>query len=91
MAAKQQETPLDVEDSQPVKVGGIDAWRVEASAVGRSGHVRAQLTFIPFHDATWRITGRSAGVRSPSRHEARCSPPRAASARSPPKSAAASR
>jgi predicted Zn-dependent protease len=40
-----------------VKVGGIDAWRVEASAVEGGSSVQAQLTFIPFRDATWRITG----------------------------------
>ncbi|TMA32253.1 MAG: hypothetical protein E6J87_13405 [Deltaproteobacteria bacterium] len=54
---ERQQPPLDVEDSRPVKIGGVDAWRVEASAAGRSGAVRAQLTFIPFGDATWRITG----------------------------------
>jgi predicted Zn-dependent protease len=53
----------------PVKVAGIDAWRVEAYAEGRSGSVRAQLTFIPFHDATWRITG-AAPAQLANRHEA---------------------
>ena len=66
---EQQETPFDVEDSRPVKVSGIDAWRVEASASGRSGPVRAQLTFIPFRDATWRITGAAPAVLA-SRHQA---------------------
>src|SRR4029453_12657488 len=66
---EQQPTPLDVEDSRPVKVGGIDAWRVEAHATGRSGSVRAQLPFIPFHDATWRITGAAPAVVA-SRHAA---------------------
>jgi predicted Zn-dependent protease len=66
---EQQEPPLDVEDSRPVKVSGIDAWRVEASARGRGGPVRAQLTFIPFHDGTWRITGAAPAVMA-KRHEA---------------------
>jgi predicted Zn-dependent protease len=61
-------TALDVQDSRPVKVGGIDAWRIEANAVSRDGSVRAQLTFIPFHDATWRITG-AAPAALASRHE----------------------
>ena len=64
----EQETPSRRGGSRPVKVGGIDAWRVEASARGRSGSVRAQLTFIPFHDATWRITG-AAPAALASRHE----------------------
>jgi predicted Zn-dependent protease len=65
---ERQEMPLDVEDSRPVKVGGIDAWRVEASALGQSGSVHAQLTFIPFHDATWRVTG-AAPAQLARRHE----------------------
>ena len=59
---------LQVEDSRPVKVGGIDAWRVEASAVERGNSLRAQLTFIPFRDATWRITGAAPSVVA-KRHE----------------------
>jgi len=66
---ERQQPPLHVEDSRPVKISGIDAWRVEASAVGRSGSVRAQLTFIPFHDATWRITGATPAALA-TRHEA---------------------
>jgi predicted Zn-dependent protease len=66
---EQQQVPLDIEDSKPVKIGGIDAWRVDAHAMGRSGPVRAQLTFIPFHDATWRITG-AAPAQIAKRHEA---------------------
>ena len=66
---ERQEMPLDVEDSRPVKVAGIDAWRVDASAMGRGGPVRAQLTFIPFRDATWRITGAAPAVVA-KRHEA---------------------
>ena len=54
---ERQQTPFDVEDSRPAKVGGLDAWHVEASAAGRGGPMRAQFTFIPFGDATWRITG----------------------------------
>jgi hypothetical protein len=66
---ERQEIPFDVNDSRPVKIAGIDAWRVEASASGRGGPMRAQLTFIPFRDATWRITGAAPAVVA-SRHEA---------------------
>jgi predicted Zn-dependent protease len=56
--AKQQESgSLDVENSRPVKVGEIDAWRIEANGASRGSSVSAQLTFIPFHDAIWRVTG----------------------------------
>jgi len=59
VAREQQRTRLDVRDSSPLRVSGIDAWRIEASARGASGSVLAELTFIPFRDATWRITGAS--------------------------------
>ena len=67
--AKQQESMrFDVKASKPVKVGGFDAWRVDANASGSGGIVRAQLTFIPFRDATWRITG-AAPAQVAGRHE----------------------
>jgi predicted Zn-dependent protease len=66
---ERQDVPFDVKDSRPVKVSGIDAWRVEADAMSRGGPMWAQLTFIPFRDATWRITG-AAPVVVASRHEA---------------------
>jgi predicted Zn-dependent protease len=65
---QQQSMRFDVEASKPVKVGGFDAWRIDANASGSRGMVRAQLTFIPFHDATWRITG-AAPAQIASRHE----------------------
>jgi predicted Zn-dependent protease len=48
---------ISVEDSKPVKIGRIDAWRVDANAAGAGGSMRALLTFIPFDRSTWRITG----------------------------------
>jgi predicted Zn-dependent protease len=67
--AKQQEsTRLDVNASKPVKVGGFDAWRIDANASASSGVVRALITFIPFRDATWRITG-AAPAQIASRYE----------------------
>jgi predicted Zn-dependent protease len=50
---------LDVQSSSPVKVGGLDAWRLDASAATGGGRVEALLTFIPFRQATWVITGAS--------------------------------
>jgi predicted Zn-dependent protease len=52
-----EKTRISVEDSKPVKIGAIDAWRVDANAAGAGGSVRALLTFIPFDQSTWRITG----------------------------------
>jgi len=67
--AKQRESmAFEVTASKPVKVGGFDAWRVDANASGSGGLLRAQLTFIPFRDATWRITG-AAPAQIASRHE----------------------
>jgi len=54
---EQEKARISVEDSKPVKIGQIDAWRVDANAAGAGGSVRALLTFIPFDRATWRITG----------------------------------
>jgi predicted Zn-dependent protease len=67
--AKQEETTrIDVEDSKPVKVGGIDAWRMDASAPGGGGRLQAQFTFIPYRDSTWRITGVAPAIYA-RRHE----------------------
>jgi predicted Zn-dependent protease len=66
---ERQPTEFDVESSKPVKISGIDAWRVDADASSRGGRMRAQLTFIPFHDATWRVTG-AAPAQVAKRHEA---------------------
>ncbi|HEX5066032.1 MAG TPA: M48 family metalloprotease [Myxococcota bacterium] len=57
-----EKTRISVEDSKPVKIGAIDAWRVDASAAGAGGSVRALLTFIPFDRSTWRIMGVSPSV-----------------------------
>jgi predicted Zn-dependent protease len=44
---------VEVKESQPVKIGGIDAWRIRLEGGRKVAHV----TFIPYHGATWRITG----------------------------------
>jgi predicted Zn-dependent protease len=48
-----EENRLDLVESKPVKVGGEDAWRMRLAARGASSYV----TFIPFDDSIWRITG----------------------------------
>jgi len=59
-ADKTNETQrLDVRDSRPVKIGQIDAWRMQVDTRMGGGSVSSLVTFIPYHGATWRITGMS--------------------------------
>ena len=67
IAKEQENGRLDVRDEKGVKIGAIDAWRVDALAVGALP-VSAQFTFIPFRNATWRVTGASP-ARFASRYE----------------------
>jgi predicted Zn-dependent protease len=55
-----QKQNLEVKESEPVKIGAIDSWRMLIRAGGRGGSVSATVTFIPYREATWRITGASA-------------------------------
>jgi predicted Zn-dependent protease len=52
-----REVPLEVVRAGPVKIGHIDAWRMELRARGRGGSLEAVVTFLPYRGATWRITG----------------------------------
>jgi len=54
-----EEARIEVEQSQPVKVGKIDAWRLKVKAATRGGHLASYVTFIPYRGATWRVTGMS--------------------------------
>ena len=44
---------VQLKESQPVKIGGIDAWRIRLEGGRKVAHV----TFIPYSGMTWRITG----------------------------------
>jgi predicted Zn-dependent protease len=57
-----QEFPVEVEKSGPVKVGRIEAWRVQLEGSGRARGVSASVTFIPYRGATYRITGVSSSA-----------------------------
>ncbi len=48
---------INVTESKPVKVGRIDAWRMRVEISGRGGKAASYVTFIPYREATWRITG----------------------------------
>jgi predicted Zn-dependent protease len=54
-----QEQRVEVKDSRPVKIGSLDAWRMRLEMPGRGVRVASTVTFIPYRDATWRVTGTS--------------------------------
>lgn len=59
-AEKTRETQrLDIRDSRPVKIGHIDAWRMKLETTMGGGSVGSLVTFIPYRNATWRVTGMS--------------------------------
>jgi predicted Zn-dependent protease len=55
---------LDIQESKRVMVGRLEAWRMLLQSAGRSGNILANVTFIPYHGATWRITGASPAGRA---------------------------
>jgi len=62
MVETTREVPVDIVRSGPVKIGQIDAWRLELEGSGRARGVAASVTFIPYRDATFRITGVSPSI-----------------------------
>jgi predicted Zn-dependent protease len=48
-----REFSVEVKKSQPIKIGGLDAWRMQLEG----GRMVASVTFIPYRGVTWRITG----------------------------------
>lgn len=55
---------LNVLDSKPVKVGSLEAWRMEVEASSFGGGVTAYVTFLPYAGSTWRVTGVSRSIDS---------------------------
>jgi predicted Zn-dependent protease len=53
-----EEFPLQVKQSEPVKIGRLDAWRMRLEG----GRMVAYVTFFPYRGATWRITGFSSAL-----------------------------
>ncbi len=53
----QEEQRVEVKESKPVKIGRLDAWRMQLEGSSRGGSLSAYVTFIPYGEATWRITG----------------------------------
>lgn len=48
-----RESGVEVKKSQPIKIGRLDAWRMQLEG----GRMVANVTFIPYGGMTWRITG----------------------------------
>jgi predicted Zn-dependent protease len=48
---------VDVVKSGPVKIGQIDAWRLQLAGSGRARGTTAHVTFIPYRGVTFRIMG----------------------------------
>lgn len=55
---------VQVEKLQRVKIGEIEAWRMEMRESVGMVSVATIVTFIPYRDATWRITGMSLASRA---------------------------
>ena len=54
-----EEQHLKLTSSQPVKLGRLDAWRMELEGSSRAGSVSVLMVFVPHGQATFRITGMS--------------------------------
>jgi predicted Zn-dependent protease len=48
---------MQVTESKPVKVGEIDAWRMRLELATGAARVASYVTFVPYREAGWRITG----------------------------------
>jgi predicted Zn-dependent protease len=57
--ANRESQRLEATASQAVKVGRIDAWRMEFKGSSGAGSIFVTATFVPYRGATWRITGMS--------------------------------
>jgi predicted Zn-dependent protease len=57
VAKSQEEMDVSVVRSQPVVIAGIDCWRMQLESSGGMMSLTATVTFIPYRDAVWRITG----------------------------------
>ena len=51
------ELRLDLDASQAVKIGAIDAWRMESTGQSPAGSLYILTVFIPYQGVTLRVTG----------------------------------
>jgi predicted Zn-dependent protease len=54
-----EEQHLKLKESQPVKLGQLDAWRMKLEGSSGAGSVSIFMVFVPYGKATFRITGMS--------------------------------
>ncbi len=47
----------EVDESAAFSVGGLSAWRLDVVGSSSGTRVRSYITFIPFANAIWRVTG----------------------------------
>ena len=62
--AKQEKQRVEVQESVPVKVGHMDAWRLRIVTSSGGASVTSYLTFIPYGPSTFRITGAAPTMRA---------------------------
>jgi len=48
---------IEVTESKPVKLGALDAWRMRLELATPGARVASYVTFVPYREAGWRITG----------------------------------
>ncbi|MBW2291705.1 MAG: hypothetical protein JRG94_05275, partial [Deltaproteobacteria bacterium] len=48
---------MEVMESKPVKIGHIAGWRLKIKAGSYGARTIAYITFIPFEEATWSVSG----------------------------------
>jgi predicted Zn-dependent protease len=53
---------IKVTESKPVKVGHIDAWRMRLETATRGARVASYVTFVPFRESGYRITGMARAI-----------------------------
>jgi predicted Zn-dependent protease len=62
--AQREKQRLEVQESVPVKVGRMDAWRLRVVASGAGGSITSYVTFVPYGPSTFRITGAAPSTRA---------------------------
>jgi predicted Zn-dependent protease len=57
VAKARKQARVGVEESKHVKIGHIDSWRMKLSGGSRAGTLISYVTFIPYRNLTWSLTG----------------------------------
>lgn len=50
----------EIDDEAPFPISGLPAWRLDVTGSSSGSRIRAQITFIPFANLVWRLTGAAA-------------------------------